>query len=972
MTLDETVRHVTRDHGKNLGVVMGDLLFQDVNTCFLELLSNGYDADAQRVNVTYEPESDLVVVEDDGEGMDYQGLENFFRMGDSVKLANPLSPGGRQRIGKFGIASLVLRRLSQHHVLDSYKGNEGLRVEERFTHEDKDDKPIRVTPVPPKMNHGTRITMDQLRFSPVDRRFDLDLLRKKIAIEMPLSPEFTVYVNGEQVTPRAFKTAVEYVVEMDDRLVGEVTGSVYYSSRVLPEGEHGIFVKVHGRAVGGANLDLFGRGFPESLARRIYGVIHADGLSDIVGFDRSRFIEHPKVHKLSARLREVLKEIQNDMKVDATSQRRSKGREDLQELLGDIGAEVGRITGTNRDYTITFDAKRAGKIAALDEERGVLYINPSSPAVRIPKINPLGIREALLTAAQHAVAQQGIPDGRVRERYVNLALAAHRSTATSRGARFVDLLDVETDTSAQRISSARLYDYTEAARVSGIRNPELKRLVASGIMEERKDRLLGAELINAVKEMDGNVSLYEAVRLAYPEKEDFNVRQTKEKSALSRLSKMEERELPDYVRNLAAQGNEPFYVIETGFQSAFSHFLEHWQFPEQEEKDDPTLDTPVSGQPEYSPPLSEKEVKEPTKRTSVVAAQPPSEPVRERTSTPIDTETPPPRRPVPTATPVVVPDIIKKVIPPPKTAPAAPPLPAAPTLDDVVQTSLHAGKYTSTAVDDGVALVYVMNVQGSATVNTVEPLLQQRLRSLVGEASLSPDRKWSSYLVRREQEAYVIGVFASPERKDLLPVGRAFLDAKFERFNAQDIDIESLAEGTYCQKEKTAPLQEKAADGVLIPLLDLMKKKKPPISLTNSRYALCEPGEHAAVLYLMQVNGETDFEVVSHSASEATHFACEYALEQAQVHGQRGGKIYTSSFLIRHDGSTYILGIFSGSPKSDVEHLAELFEESGFEDVYVADAIPAQLARETVQHKALKPLVSTTRYANLVQLMLEG
>ncbi|MEK6901643.1 MAG: ATP-binding protein, partial [Nanoarchaeota archaeon] len=440
MTLDQTVRHVTRDHGLNLGVVMGDLLFQDVPIGFLELLSNGYDADAQRVNITYEPESDLAVVEDEGEGMDWLGLQNFYRMGDSVKLVNPISPRGRSRIGKFGIASLVLRRLSGHYVLESFKGNEGLRVEERFTHEDKDDKPILVTSIPPKIEHGTRITIDQLRFSPVDMRFDLDLLRNRIAIEMPLSPDFTVYVNGEHVTPRSFRTAVEYLVEMDDRLVGDVKGSVYYSSRVLPEGEHGIFIKVHGRAVGGANLDLFGKGFPESLARRIYGVIHADGLSDIVGFDRSRFIEHPKVHKLSARLRDVLKEIQNDMKVDVTSQRRSKGRDDLQELLGSVGAEVGKIMGTNKNYTITFDAERAGKIAALDDEEGILYINPGSPAVRIPKVNPLGIREALLTAAQHAVAQQGIPNDRVRERYVNLAFAAHRTAATSRGARFVDLL----------------------------------------------------------------------------------------------------------------------------------------------------------------------------------------------------------------------------------------------------------------------------------------------------------------------------------------------------------------------------------------------------------------------------------------------------------------------------------------------------------------------------------------------------
>ena len=87
------------------------------------------------------------------------------------------------------------------------------------------------------------------------------------------------------------------------------------------------------------------------------------------------------------------------------------------------------------------------------------------------------------------------------------------------------------------------------------------------------------------------------------------------------------------------------------------------------------------------------------------------------------------------------------------------------------------------------------------------------------------------------------------------------------------------------------------------------------------------------------------------------------------MHGLKGGKIYRCSFLINYKGSRYVLGIFAGSPKADVETLGQLFEENGFEEVYVDNKAPAQLAREIVASKGLKPLVSTTRYASLVELM---
>ena len=133
---------------------------------------------------------------------------------------------------------------------------------------------------------------------------------------------------------------------------------------------------------------------------------------------------------------------------------------------------------------------------------------------------------------------------------------------------------------------------------------------------------------------------------------------------------MEAGTLPDYIHNLATKENEPFYVIDQKHQTAFAYFLEHWQFPETEEQDNPV----------------------PAADTSRF----PAEPLLGGPATNSDTETSREApSPVPEEEAVVVPAIVTPAAPPtPETAPAAPPPRAAPTLDKVVQkTSLHAGKF---------------------------------------------------------------------------------------------------------------------------------------------------------------------------------------------------------------------------------------------------------------------------------------
>lgn len=97
-------------------------LYSSPNKAFEELVSNSYDAGARRVwiempgDVT--EESATVVVLDDGQSMNLEGLQELWRIGDSPKRTG--GPGGAERvvagrdpIGKFGIGKLATYVLAE-------------------------------------------------------------------------------------------------------------------------------------------------------------------------------------------------------------------------------------------------------------------------------------------------------------------------------------------------------------------------------------------------------------------------------------------------------------------------------------------------------------------------------------------------------------------------------------------------------------------------------------------------------------------------------------------------------------------------------------------------------------------------------------------------------------------------------------------------------------------------------------------
>ncbi len=611
---------VQRNHGVDLSDTMGSLLFQDLITCITELAANAYDADATHVGIVYDQGKDLLVVEDNGTGMDREGIASFYRIGDSGKREHPVSAKGRRKIGEFGVATLALKALCEHYLLETSKGEICSSVEETFQERNRDDKPIHVkTRASSRGDHGTKIAMDHLKFLKDDRAFTADELKRRLAVELPISQDFSITVNGQPVASANLGNVVEYVIDVNDRDAGRVFGSIFYSRRPLKE-DAGIFIKVHGRAVGGSNLDIFGEAFNVGIARRVHGIVHADGLRGLIGLDRQSFQrDHPKFKKVAAHIFDILRQIRYDNEEDISERRQARTDDRLEQILVAVGKDLRELIGEGGDpYKIEFDIRSAGAIATLDAEERVLYINPSSPALLLSKVAAIDIRKTLLDAAVYALVNGALPEkGEHRQNHEHLVLKAAARLGRLRRVSLADVVGKDDadaaaakKTEVHAISPSRLYHYREVTRHTGWDNALIKRMVGAEILQDRgEERILGSEIEVTRQRMSGYLSVFEALRRTFTPAEvkrgeDFAVwcygaenRVFGNLSALQqgyaakgsggsgtggrRKHLKEAVQLPSYIKNLAEDGKPPFWVINEGNLAAFKHFVQSGELREE-------------------------------------------------------------------------------------------------------------------------------------------------------------------------------------------------------------------------------------------------------------------------------------------------------------------------------------------------------------------------------------------------------
>ncbi len=515
---------ITPTVGKDLVDTLSQTLVKDYYAAIIEFICNSYDEDAEVVNLTYDSLEDKLIIEDDGQGMNKEGVENFYRLGDSTKLENPVSPKGRRRIGKFGIATVLLEYLGKTYALETWQDGKKITVNETFG---KTEPLSVVESLDDIASHGTRITIRELNFDKTN--FSLKRFLEKLQWEIPAVPDFNVYVNNEYVRKRGFVTyAAEYLVE--EKIDGHLLHGIIYFKRLKSKQATmpGILLYVDNRSVGDpAEFRLID--IDERLEGRTLGIINADFLRDSITLDKSRFQEtDPRFLQTKEAILRVLRSIDHDLDVGESV--RAYYRKDIQykkaiSILESAENILNQKLSKDSDssyYSLKLDfGERSGPIASLNKRESSIYINAENPMlVRASgRSSEALLQKMFLTFAIHALSNHEIRGHLDDLIEVDRMIIGGAKRIFGTYNPFSDILrkhhrgitTVPVDTIP--FNRYRLYSTTEIADLSGRDRSTIRYLITSGVLKEkiipsdakekRLPRYMRGDIVPVLKQIEG-------------------------------------------------------------------------------------------------------------------------------------------------------------------------------------------------------------------------------------------------------------------------------------------------------------------------------------------------------------------------------------------------------------------------------------------------------------------------------------
>ncbi|MGH7410437.1 MAG: ATP-binding protein [Candidatus Methylomirabilis sp.] len=348
-------------------ITIGERLYAESIELIRELVNNAYDADATLVKVTVTETS--VCVEDNGAGMDLDGLRQYFIIGSQEKLLKPKSPVFRRdRIGQFGIGKFATLSACQRFLVSTQKGDFAARV--TF---DKGEwsrpggewrLPLEILRPDPERGDGTTVTLSDLtkQFAPQD-------VERKLIEGAPLKAlNFVVTLNGIRVRPKSFSG--HPIPFLEGTEYGPVTGEIV----ILPASaasteELGVEVKVKQVMV---RRELFGAETWGKVAARIRGEVNADFLP--ITSDRSGFIlDSPEYRAFHHTMQKVMEEVRAVLgRLTGQRERRAAAR-----ALGEALERITKALVRNPDFSPfgaipIGDGGGIGGAAATSSQRGTV------------------------------------------------------------------------------------------------------------------------------------------------------------------------------------------------------------------------------------------------------------------------------------------------------------------------------------------------------------------------------------------------------------------------------------------------------------------------------------------------------------------------------------------------------------------------------------------------------------------------
>lgn len=203
---------------------LGINLYSNIPAVLSEIVANAWDADAQKVTVTIDKSEETITIEDDGTGMDRDGvIDRFLAVGFKRREEmGEVTPGGRKPMGRKGIGKLSIFSIAQIAEFYTIQGKErtAFKMDREVIRKaisgkkQKPYKPEEINSSPIDLKKGTRIVLSGLSKSLSS--MTVEGLKRRVARRFAvIGPKFnfTVTVNGSVIGPedRAYHHAIQYL-----------------------------------------------------------------------------------------------------------------------------------------------------------------------------------------------------------------------------------------------------------------------------------------------------------------------------------------------------------------------------------------------------------------------------------------------------------------------------------------------------------------------------------------------------------------------------------------------------------------------------------------------------------------------------------------------------------------------------------------------------------------------------------------
>lgn len=209
---------------------LGVGLYSSTPAALTELVANAWDADASVVNITIDPAVNSIVIEDDGHGMDVQGIKGkFLNVGYSRRRYSEkkdFSDSGKRKVmGRKGIGKLAMFALADFiQITSQAAGKEliGLQVDVPKLRQSLEHHTVleldEISGKPFSAGHGTRIELSKVL---AGLKTTESYLKVKLARRFSVLGDtygFKVFLNGHEITKadRGFYQHVQFLWAFDE------------------------------------------------------------------------------------------------------------------------------------------------------------------------------------------------------------------------------------------------------------------------------------------------------------------------------------------------------------------------------------------------------------------------------------------------------------------------------------------------------------------------------------------------------------------------------------------------------------------------------------------------------------------------------------------------------------------------------------------------------------------------------------